>query len=310
MSNEEQKGTEAETTTETQEDAPCLGTYLAGDIECDGDPEHEDSNKHNACGQQAECKQVAAVAAAKGMEAVELLSKMTKAEVLKEAKKLGKGKPKKTPKKKGNGKKAKGAKDTKTEKAKDAKTEKAAPKKDESKDEPKPETTETTETAAPEKTSDEMPQKRYSPIADPDHPTRQLMTDVYMGLAGQMGITIHDHLRRTNAKPGEMYILDKTPVGGGGSSYVSLYVKTEGKRDNGVLLAFLKPRTETIDIEFACEDKAVKKTAKEVGLNKKLEIKAIKDGVFKAKVTGITKDDVEHIIGTTAGLIKNKQINT
>jgi DNA-directed RNA polymerase specialized sigma24 family protein len=284
-------------------DMGCLGWHDPAEAQCIGNPEAAEKVDKEACGDLADCKIVTAVAQHEGVKPEVLFAPrkekgrgMTMKQIKAFAKKNditytepepAETKPVDPP-------------------AEDAKTDEAPATEPEAKADETPAETPAEAKADDKSASEDKPTDKDK--AKVSMECRALVDDLTERLA-------KDHGKQLKTKPaadteGALYVLDKTPMAGGGSNYMTLYSHREKGRDQGVVICYLKPRTKTLDIGVACTgadqlNKILKGIKGKHGLKAK---DTLSDGAFKGRILGVGTDGLDIVVAVVKSLVDSKQL--
>lgn len=282
-------------------DVGCLGFYADGDLECNGNPEATEKTDKDPCTKRKPCRLINSsarnVAESEGAQVDDIIKEavktedgitelMTKAVALK---KVAKAKTEKKPKK---------------SKAKIEKKPGPTPSVDEK---PAEEPAEESET---ESTEEPKPKGRQSGLLDLNHPCRLFAHEIFDGIARLLGVEIKPEAEVTTE--GDLYVRDKTPMGGGGCNYLSLYSRREVGKDQGIVITYLKTRTGTLDVGVVCPDgEILRKAWTEIvpGTGAGVVQYTPEDGHFKGRLMGISADAADSVVEVVKALRDAGKVN-
>ena len=154
------------------------------------------------------------------------------------------------------------------------------------------------------------PAKPKANTTDPSQPdfvdkfadNRELVNTMISGITDAAGVKLFQHAEADKAGDGDYHVLDKTPLVGNRSSYITLYrndanVRTKRK---GVVLFMLSGKG---FIEFGCEAAAISKF-----MPKSVKVVAYNDGQFKSRTVPADgfgdADRMTAIVGAVAKAIE------
>jgi len=149
---------------------------------------------------------------------------------------------------------------------------------------------EETKKAAPKAKAEPKP-KVISGMLDPNNPSRLLAMTLAHKIAAAFSKTLMDKAAAQN--DGDFYIIDKTPLGGGGSGYLTMYCHKTTGREQGLAILYIKPRTGNIDVGLPCPDTNIAQKA----VPFKTDIKDTAfDGAFKARLMGVVEANTDGVV--------------